>query len=132
MDKNEYGQGFLYAEDLLRGGEFLAIEVEIEEAIPPNTIKAGNGAVIDKWTLRFKGKQKQWCVGKTAEKVVHSITGEPAGPGWVGKKLRLEARFVRFGSEEIVAIRAIPPTGTRLRKKLIEHLGKPAVWTVGK
>jgi hypothetical protein len=128
MDKGEFGSGFLYAEDLLVGGKFLTVDLEIEKAIPPGTIQAANKKMVDKWTITFKGKTKMLVLCSTNEKIIHFITGEQAGEKWVGKTIRISPRIIRFGGDDIVALRVMPKEGTKIRKSLIERLGRPAEW----
>ena len=126
--KFEYGSDYLYAEDLLQNGLFQTVTVEISEVIPPGTIKAANKKFVDKPILRFAGKAKQLVVGTTNMSVIHLITGHPPGPAWIGKKITLQVRVVDAFGGQVIAIRVVPPSGTPLRKSLIERLGTKAVF----
>ena len=127
--KETFGKQFLYAIDLLSGQQYRTVEVEIEECIERNTLKSADGRLIDKPTLRFKGKEKLLVLCKTNEKIIHFATGEPLGPKWVGKRITLQPRFVQAFGETVVALRVLPPKGCMISKKVLEQLGKPAVWT---
>mgnify|MGYP000459922436 CR=1 FL=1 len=129
MAKTDYGTGYLYAEDLLVGGQFRTAPVTISEVVPPGTLRAANGKTIDKPVVRFEGKAKALCLCKTNASIIHIVTGETMGPGWVGKTITLQARtFPAFGEKNTLGIRVIPPVGTALRRKLAERLGAAAVW----
>lgn len=125
-NKTEYGGGFLYAEDLIRGGQFQDVTVTIAEYVEPGTEKAGNGDVITKPIIGFEKAQKRLVLCKTNVSVLKYVTGEQPGPEWIGKTITLQARYVKAFGEEVAAIRIVPPVGTKLRKKLIERLGRKA------
>lgn len=125
--KEDYGSAYLYAEDLLRNGEFQTVTVKIEEVIPPNTMKAANGKMIDKPTLRFEGKSKLLVLCKTNQAMVMFCTGGPLCDA-AGKSITLQPRFVDAFGDEVVALRVIPPPGIRVRRSVMTRLGRKAVW----
>jgi hypothetical protein len=129
MKSESFGQAFLYAEDLLIGQQYRTAVVEIEEYLPEGTLKSADGRLIDKPSLKFKGKEKLLVLCKTNAKIIHFITGEPGGQKWVGTQITLQPRFVQAFGETVVALRIIPPKGVMVRKKVLEQLGKPATWT---
>lgn len=128
-DKQEYGNQFLYAEDLLHKGKFVTADVVIEEYIPAGTLTAANGRRIDRPVLKFKGKQKMLALSaKCNRQLIHLITGQDEGPGWVGHTITLQARVVEaFGDKNTLAIRVVPPVGTAIRRSISQRLGRPAV-----
>lgn len=128
MKSESFGQAFLYAEDLLSGGEYRKAEVEIEQYIPENTLRAADKKLIDKPTLKFVGKQKMLVLCKTNSSLIHFITGEQPGEKWHGKKITLQPRFVEAFGERVVAIRVIPPKGCMVRKNVLKRLGDKAEW----
>jgi len=123
-----FGSRFLYAEDLLIGGEFKSPKVEIIEVHKPGTLKSADGRTIDKWTIAFNGKAKMLVLCKTNVGIIHFLTGNNAGEGWIGKEIVIEARIVKAFGAETTAIRVIPPVGATLRKKLIDGLGRKATF----
>ena len=125
-NKQEYGTGFLYAEDLLKNQQFQTVTVEIAEVIEPHTITAANGKVVDKYCLKFVGKSKILALCKTSASIIHFVTGDPPGPEWVGKTITLQVRNVEAFGEQVLAIRVIPPAGTRVRKTILQRLGTKA------
>lgn len=124
--KTDYGGGFLYAEDLIRGGEFQEFELEIASFTEPGVEKAGNGDLIEKPIIGFRGATKRLVLCKTNCRVLPYATGEQPGLDLIGKKVRLQARYVKAFGEEVAAIRIMPPNGVRLGKKLAERLGRKA------
>lgn len=128
MKSESYGSSYLYAEDLLIGQQYRTAEVEVEAFIAANTLKSADGRLIDKPTLKFKGKEKLLVLCKTNQSVIHFVTGEPPGEKWVGKKLTLQPRVVDAFGDQAVAIRIIPPKGCMVRKNVLKRLGKPAEW----
>ena len=129
--KKQFGSRFLYAEDLLQGGEFRKATVEISEVHERGTLTAANKTRIDKLTIGFKGREKLLVLCKTNERVIHIVTGEVPGPGWIGKQITLGARIVdAFGSESL-AVRVLPPVGTVLTVSLNKRLGREAVFKGG-
>ena len=128
MSKSQsFGSRFLYAEDLLIDGEFRSPKVEIVEVHEPGTLKSADGRTIDKWSIAFNGKAKMLVLCKTNVGIIHFLTGNP-GKGWIGKEIVIEARIVKAFGAETTAIRVIPPVGATLRKKLIDGLGRKAIF----
>lgn len=125
--KQEYGSEYLYAEDVLSGGEYKTISVEIEEVIPPDTLTAANGKRIDKYTLRFKGKSKMLVLCKTNAAIIRYATGDALEHA-AGKSITLQPRIVKAFGDEVVAIRVLPPPGVKIRRSLNERLGAKAIW----
>lgn len=128
MKKTDYGSRFLYAEDLLIGGEFKSPEIEITEVHEPGSLTAANKQKIDKWSVSFKGKDKILVLCKTNVSIVHIVTGELPGESWIGKKIKIQVRVVDAFGAKTLAIRVIPPVGTVLRKAILDRLGSQAVF----
>lgn len=126
LEKNEWGSRFLYAEDLLVNQQFQTVTVTISEVIDPGTVKAANGKIVDKYCLKFEGKGRMLALCKTNASVIHFVTGDPPGPAWVGKSITLQVREVEAFGEQVLAIRVIPPQGARVRKSILQRLGKRA------
>lgn len=128
MNKENFGTEYLYAENLLGGGKFQTVQVEIESVIEPNTIKSADGKLIDKPILTFVGKAKRLVLCKTNQTIVICSTGEQPGPAWIGKKITLQARVVDAFGDQVLAIRVIPPSGVKVRKNVLKRLGTEAIW----
>lgn len=126
-DKENYGAGYLYAEDLLAGGEFVTVQVVIEQFIPPNTIRAANGKTIDKPALKFVNKTKLLVLCKTNQRLIHWVTGETLGEKSLGKTITLKVRSVDAFGEKVPAIR-VWPSGLKIPKSLRDRLGDEAKW----
>jgi hypothetical protein len=129
-DKENYGEGFLYAEQLLSGGQYHTVQVVIEEFIPGNTLRAANGKMIDKPSLKFAGKDRLLVLCKTNASMIHFVTGELPDK-WVGHTITLQPRIVEAFGDQVVAIRVIPPPGVKVRRAVLKRLGEKAVWTAG-
>ena len=126
-EKKEYGSGYLYAEDLIRDGDYVDAVVTIESVIPPNSIKAGNGKLIPHETLKFKGSDKLFVLcAKVNQRILGIATGESRSEKWAGHRITLQARIVDSFGEKVPAIRVIPPQGSIIRKSLRERLGTKA------
>lgn len=125
---DNYGTGYLYSEDLLAGGEYKTVVVEISNVFPPKSLRTADGKTIDKWTLSFAGKDKRLVLCKTNATVIHCINGNPPGDAWKGQKLTLQVRIVESFGDIVTAIRVMPPNGCMIRKNVIKRLGKKAVW----
>jgi hypothetical protein len=123
-----YGSQYLYSEDLLINKEYKSVTVEIEEAIPPNTLRSADKKMIDKWTLKFKGKDKLLVLCKTNVTLIHCIVGEPPGDAWKGATINLQVRVVEAFGENVTALRVMPPNGCMVRKNVLKRLGTKAVW----
>lgn len=125
--KQDFGSKYLYAEDLLSGGEYRTATVTIAEVIPAGTLTAANGQQIDKPTLRFEGKDKMLVLCKTNQSMVSLSCGEQLEKA-VGKQITLQPREVEAFGEQVLALRIIPPAGVKIRKHLAKRLGTKAVW----
>jgi hypothetical protein len=126
-DKKEFGSAYLYAEDLIRDGNYIDATVTIESVIPPNTIKAANGKMIGHDTLKFVGKDKLLVLcAKVNQRILAIATGESQAEKWPGHKITLQVRIVDSFGEKVPAIRILPPQGAMIRKSLRERLGTKA------
>jgi hypothetical protein len=126
-DKKEFGSAYLYAEDLIRDGNYIDATVTIESVIPPNTIKAANGKMIGHDTLKFVGKDKLLVLcAKVNQRILAIATGESQAEKWPGHKISLQVRIVDSFGEKVPAIRILPPQGAMIRKSLRERLGTKA------
>ena len=125
-DKKDFGTGFLYAEDLIRGGDFQPVTVVISEVHPPNTIKNAEQKLIDKPVIGFEKASRRLVLCKTNEAILKYVCGEQVGEGWIGKEVTLQARVVDSFGDQVTAIRVVPKSGMKIRKKLVERLGKKA------
>lgn len=129
-DKKAFGSGFLYAEDLIRGGEFIEAKVVIESFVEAGVEKAANGKLIDKPIIGFKGAEKRLVLNATNVSVLKYVTGEQPGEGWVGKQITLQARLVDgFSGSKEFGLRVMPPIGATMRRNLLKRIGEKAVLT---
>lgn len=129
--EDNYGSRFLYAEDLLQGGEYRCPVVEISEFIQPNVLRAANGKVIDKPTLKFAGKDKMLVLCNTNVAMAIYCTGEHEREKWIGHRIKLQARIIEAFGDSVVAIRIMPPEGVKVRRSVLKRLGEKAVWNNG-
>lgn len=126
-DKREFGSSYLYAEDLLHGGKYHTAVVTISEVIEPNTVRAANGRLIDRYIVGFEGKEKRLVLCKTNKRLCVIVTGEQPEK-WVGQRITLQVRIVKAFGSEVPAIRVLPPEGTLISKAIVEHMGRKAEW----
>ena len=97
-ERNEnYGSAFLYSEDLLFKQKYTTVQVEISEVHPPNTLQTKDKKFIDKWSIRFKGKDKTLVLCKTNTSILHHVIGDQPGDSWIK---RLGTKAVWKGTEE--------------------------------
>lgn len=127
MDKERYGNRFLYSEDLIADNKYQSPTVEIEQVFERGTIASEKeeGKFINQRIIKFKGKEKLWGINVNIERIIHTVVGEPFGDKWVGKSIKLAVRQVKLKGQFVPAIRAIPPAGTVLRPSVIQSLGQP-------
>lgn len=125
-----YGSQYLYSEDLLFKQQYKTVDVVISEVIPPGTLQTADERLIDRWSLRFEGKEKTLVLCKTNASIIHHIVGDPPGPTWIGNTIRLQARVVDAFGDQVVAIRVMPPNGCMIRKSLKKRLGRKAEFKV--
>ena len=103
----EYGEGFLYADDLVKDGVWAEFHVTIAEVIPAGTIKCGNGQMInDKLTLRYEKAKKLHVIPVTVKRLIRFMHGEPKG--WPGCEITLYPAFGRTPQGEAPFIRVRP------------------------
>ena len=126
-DKESFGSHYLYAESLLSGGEFRTVTVTIEQVIPPNTLTAANGKLIDKYTLKFVGKDKLLVLCATNVAMVTFCCGEQLDR-CVGKTITLQPRYIKAFGDDVVAIRVMPQPGVKVRRSILQRLGTKATW----
>ena len=128
MDKaKEYGPQYLYAEDLIRGGDYNEATVTIEQVIPAGTLQTANKKTIPHPTLKFAGKDKLFVLcAKVNQRMMPIVTGESQPEKWVGHKITLQVRIVEAFGQQVPALRIVPPLGTMIRKSLSDRLGKKA------
>lgn len=125
MDKKQdYGQEFLYAENLLAKGAYQTVKVKIAEVIEPNKMRRADGKLIEKYVLKFEGKKKMLVLCKTNERVLHFVCGGQPDE-WPGKEITLSVRDVDSFGDIVPAIRVMP-VGVKIRKDLLKRLGTPA------
>jgi hypothetical protein len=126
-DKKEYGSAYLYAEDLIRDGNYIDATVTIESVIPGGTIKAANGKIIPHDTLKFKGTEKLFVIcAKVNQRILAIASGEAQPEKWPGHKITLQVRIVDSFGEKVPALRILPPQGAIIRKSLRDRLGTKA------
>lgn len=123
----DYGGRFMYAEHLLVGGDYRTVAVVIEEVIPPGTLKAANGKMIDKPTIKFKGKDKMLVLCNTNVAMIRFSTGDTLENS-IGKTITLQPRIVDAFGDKVVALRVIPPAGEKVRRSVLMRLGTKAEW----
>lgn len=126
--QDNYGPEYLYAEDLLRSGKYLTVQVTIEQVIPPGTLRTASKKLVDRPTLKFVDKKKMLVLNKTNESVLKFIVGDGDISCASGTSITLEPRDIKFGADDIVALRIMPPRGVKIRKSVADRLGKPASW----
>ncbi len=121
MNKQDYGPQYLYAENLIAKGKYVTATVTISEVIPPDTLTTANKKKVDKWSLKFEGKEKILVLCKTNFGILHYVCG--GGPeDWVGKRITLAVREVEAFGDQVAAIRVMP-VGVKLRRGLLKRLG---------
>jgi hypothetical protein len=135
LAKDTSDSRFLFAEDLLIDCEYKTVVVAVAEVIPPNTLldKGGDtktGKPINKYALRFEGKDKLLIIGPTNVSLARSATGVPLDK-LVGKQLMLQVRIVEAFGDDVTAIRIIPPEGVMVRRGIAKRMGHKAVWKPG-
>ena len=117
-------EAYLRAEDMLRGGEYQSMELEIADVVTECPLMRKN-ATFNGIGLAFKGASKVLGLGITNESLVKVVTGESNPKEWIGKKVTLEVREVRAATGGTTpAIRIIPKDGTKMRANLSKQLGK--------
>lgn len=105
-NKREYGDSFLYAEDLVSDGKWVSATLTIKSVIDPNTITGDNGKVVEKRCLTFEGKDKIYAMPATAERVCKMNFGTKDYEKWVGKTVTVYPTLIdAFGEKDVPCVR---------------------------
>lgn len=128
--KTELGPEYLHAEDLLRDGKWSESTAVIAEIVPPGTVKAADGKIIDKPIVRFEKTAKQLVLGKINERLIKCALGTAKVAEWVGKPVTLYAAGGDwFGQQNVAAIRIRVPLGRAKPFLQAKQLGKDLTGT---
>jgi hypothetical protein len=124
-NKHDFGDSFLYADDLVRDGKWIQATLTIKGVVPPNAIVGDNGKTIDKVCLTFEKTPKILALCTTNERLCRLNCGSGQSENWVGKSLTIYPSLIdAFGEKDVPCIRVrlpktIPvPFGTR------KHMGR--------
>lgn len=124
---------FLYADDLLKDGQFCDVTLTIAEVHTPNTLKGADGKFVEKSALSFVGTPKKLVLNNTNERLVRMATGSTKSDGWVGKKVTLYPVSGNwFGEKNVPAIRIRTPEGTPVQMSVRKQLGRDLTQKEGK
>lgn len=103
---------YLHAEDLLHDSKWGEFSLTIKEVLPPNTVKASDGKLIDKPILVFTQTEKRLVLGKINARLAKCAIGSAKVAEWVGKQIKVYAsRGNWFGQKDVAAIRIRVPNG---------------------
>lgn len=104
--KTELGPEYLHAEELLKDGKWTEATVVIEAVLPPNTVKAADGKLIDKPIVTFQKTNKRLVLGSINSRLMKCALGTAAVKDWAGKPVTLYAASGNwFGQQNVAAIR---------------------------
>lgn len=112
--KTDAGPDYINAEDFLRDGVWKEFTFTIKAVHAPNTVKAGDGKLINKPILEFEGTPKKYVLGaKENQRAIAYATGEGTNTAkWPGKKVTLyPVRGDFFGQRNVTALRVRVPDG---------------------
>lgn len=104
--KDNLGPQFLYADDLLRDGQWIEATLTIAKFVPANSIKGANGQKVEKDAIGFDGTDKLLVLNATNRRLIKIATGSSKPEGWTGKKVTIYPVTINaFGQSEIPCIR---------------------------
>ena len=110
--KTDLGPDYLHAEDLLVDGEWKRFALTVKAVHDKNTIKSGDGKLIDKYILEFQETAKRLVMGSTNVRLATCAVGTSKVSKWVGRKLSIYAAQGNwFGQKDVAAIRIAVPAG---------------------
>lgn len=103
------------------------VPVEIERIVEPGVTKDAKGKVIDKAILHFKGKDAGLILCKVNYDAICFVLGTRPSE-WIGKTIQLQRRYLAANRnpkriQNLPCVRVIPPEGTPVSAKVIEHMG---------
>ncbi len=116
---------FLYADDLLKDGQFRDVTLTIAEVHAANTLFGADQKPVEKMALGFAGTEKKLVLNNTNERLVRMATGSTKSDGWAGKKVTLYPVAINaFGEKNVPAIRIRTPEGTPIQMSVRKQLGR--------
>lgn len=111
-DKKDYGEGFLYGDDLINNGVWIQASLKIVEVIPRRTLKAANGQLVDKVCLRFEKTEKLLALNETNTRHVALTCGSHKPEKWVGHVITVFPAEVEAFGNTGPSVRVKLPKGT--------------------
>jgi hypothetical protein len=108
-----YEGEYLEAADLIDGKP---VTVTIKEMTPPNTVKAANGKMVDKWIIAFANATKKFICNPTNYRCIKVQHGKKRDD-WIGKHIILGVRYGDwFGEKNLPVLRVVIPEELRTNK----------------
>lgn len=108
-NKHEYGESFLYADDLVGNGQWISVELEIGDFIPANSIKAANGKIVDRECVQLKSASntKIFALCKTNRRLLQLACGSANPEKWKGQRVRVAPHVLKecFGEPNVPCVR---------------------------
>lgn len=108
--KADFGPGFIKAEDFLRKGKWREFTLTIAAVHPPNTLKTGEGKLIEKRVVEFKETPKRLVIGAQNAQALILACGDASTDQWIGRQITLyPIRQDAFGQKNIPGVRVRIP-----------------------
>lgn len=98
--------GYLKAEDLMRGGDWMTPTLTIKEVIEAGTVMAPDKTLIKHPIVVFEKAIKQLILGVTNRRLIGAIAISQAHSDWVGKQVTFTVcKGDWFGQKDVIAVR---------------------------
>lgn len=105
-EKHDLGPGYLKAEDLMRGGDWITPTLTIKEVIEGGTVKAPDGTLIKHPIVVFEKATKQLILGNTNRRLIQTVAMSSLREDWIGKQITLTVcKGDWFGQKDVIAVR---------------------------
>ena len=123
--KATLGPQFLYADDMLRDGNWIEVKLTIARFIEANTVKGADGKLVEKDAIGFEGTDKMLVLNATNRRLIKIATGSSKPDGWIGKRIALYPVSINaFGQSNIPCIRIRIEDGKPVPFGVRKFLGK--------
>ena len=122
--KKDLGPQFLYADDLLRDGQWIEARLVIASHIPGGSLKGADGTSVEKDAIGFEKTDKLLVLNRTNTRLIRIATGNSKPEGWIGKSIVVyPVRIKAFGEDNLAAIRVRAGDGKPVPKGVRKFMG---------
>ena len=113
--KQDFCDGFMRAEDLIRDGVWAEWTLTIKAVHAPDTIKSPDGKSIDKPVIDFEETGKRFVLGRVNQRLLIYQIGTTKPADWVGSQVTIYPATGDWFGQKNVTTKRIRITGAKSR-----------------